>query len=82
MHRSQITVRPSEILLNFRVRKIAFSADISHMYCKIRLVEDHRRFWMYSSVDPIEIYELNTVSFGDKTPPFLALQTLLQLAED
>ena len=74
------------LLLNFRVGQVAFCADVRQMYRQINLVQDHRRFqrllWRSSADEPIGVYELNTVAFGVKASPFLALRTLQQLAED
>ena len=74
------------LLLNFRMGEVAFSADIRQMYRQINLVENHRCFqrilWRSSPNNPVEAYELNTVSFGVKSSPFLALRTVQQLAED
>lgn len=74
------------MFLKFRLFKVAFTADIRQMYRQINLSTDHRRYqrllWRFSPNESIDTYELNTVSFGVKTSPFLALRTVHQLAED
>lgn len=39
-------------------------------------------FIEYSPEEPIETYQLNTVTFGVKSSPYLALRTVRQLADD
>lgn len=74
------------MFINFRLYEIAFMADIRQMYRQINLSQEHRRFqrilWRFSPSEPISTYELNTVSFGVKSSPFLALRTVRQLAMD
>ncbi|XP_031331474.1 uncharacterized protein LOC116162080 [Photinus pyralis] len=74
------------MLLNFRLFQVALSADIRQMYRQIDIRTDHRNFqkilWRFSPLEPIEVYRLNTVTFGVKCSPFLALRTLRQLAND
>ncbi|XP_041769560.1 uncharacterized protein LOC121592219 [Anopheles merus] len=56
------------------------------MYRQIVLHPDDRRlvriFFRFSPQSPIELYELNTVTYGLSPSSFLATRTLLQLAED
>ena len=72
--------------LNFRLFPIAFIADLCQMYRQILIDKDHRRLqrilWRSSSDEPLSTYELNTVSFGVKSSPFLAIQTIHQLTND
>uniref|UniRef100_V5GTD1 Peptidase aspartic putative domain-containing protein n=1 Tax=Anoplophora glabripennis TaxID=217634 RepID=V5GTD1_ANOGL len=74
------------MFLNFRLLPVALTADIRQMYRQINLFEDDRRFhgilWRFSPDDPTEMYQLNTVTFGVKSSPFLAIRTVRQLAED
>ncbi|XP_031336996.1 uncharacterized protein LOC116166263 [Photinus pyralis] len=74
------------MLLNFRLFAIALSADIRQMYRQINLCENDRKYqkilWRFSSQESIETYQLNTVSFGVRASPFLALRIVRQLAED
>lgn len=74
------------ILLNFRLFPIAMVSDVKQMYRQINIVEAHRQYqrilWRFDTSDPISIYQLNTVTFGVKSSPYLSLRTIKQLAED
>lgn len=76
----------SDVLLRFRQHKIAFSADIAKMYRQILVCNDHlpyqRIVWRDSPQEEIRDYTLLTVTYGTNAAPFLAIQTLRQLAED
>ncbi|KAJ8950561.1 hypothetical protein NQ318_015694 [Aromia moschata] len=49
---------------------------------QIALRRFQRILWRSSPNDPIDIYELTTVSFGIKPSPFLAMRTVRQLSQD
>lgn len=74
------------ILLNFRLFEIAMISDVRQMYRNIWVQPDHRRYqrilWRFSPNEPLDTYQLNTVTFGLKPAPFLALRTIQQLATD
>ncbi|XP_062703578.1 uncharacterized protein LOC134286032 [Aedes albopictus] len=74
------------IILRFRKHRFAITADISKMYRRIRVVENHsglqRIFWRENPDDPLQILELTTVTYGTSSAPFLATRSLLQLARD
>lgn len=75
-----------DILLNFRVHKIAFTADIKQMFRQILVQESHKDFqrilWRFSPTESLKEFRLNTVTFGLSCSPFLANRTILQLARD
>ncbi|XP_050301530.1 uncharacterized protein LOC126739765 [Anthonomus grandis grandis] len=75
----------SSLLLIFRLYPIVFIADIRRMFLQILITPEHRKFqrilWRFSAKDPIREYELNTVTFGVSSSPFLAIRTLNELAE-
>lgn len=56
------------------------------MYRQILVDRNQTKFqrilFRKSPNDPVEDYELLRVTFGENCAPFLALRTLLQLAED
>ncbi|XP_036346632.1 uncharacterized protein LOC118755947, partial [Rhagoletis pomonella] len=56
------------------------------MYRQILLNPDQTKYqrivFRKSSSEPINLYELNTVTFGVNCAPYLAIRTLLQLADD
>ncbi|XP_075163105.1 uncharacterized protein LOC142235730 [Haematobia irritans] len=74
------------LILNWRMFKYVFNADISKMYRQVVVNPKHvpyqRILYRASPDDEICDYQLKTVTFGVNCAPFLALRTLLQLAED
>lgn len=76
----------AEILLNFRIHFVVFTADMRQMYRMIWLdVSDReyqRIFWRFSSSHPVQEYRLNTVTYGVSSAPFLACRTIKQLISD
>ncbi|XP_075150627.1 uncharacterized protein LOC142224725 [Haematobia irritans] len=73
-------------ILKWRFFKYVFNADITKMYRQILLdpnqTQYQRILFRKSPADPVEDFELLTVTFGVNCAPFLAIRTLLQLAED
>ncbi|KAI8116031.1 hypothetical protein CVS40_11826 [Lucilia cuprina] len=59
------------LILKWRFFRFVYNADITKMM-----------LFRQTANDPIEDYELLTVTFGVNCSPFLAIKTLLQLAED
>lgn len=74
------------ILLNVRVFRIAFFADVRQMYLCIEVHPPHRAFqrflYRFSPEAPLDTYQFNRVTFGLRSSPFLAMRTLRQLASD
>lgn len=74
------------IILRFRMHEIVLTADIAMMYRQI-LVSDEdknlqRIIWRAHSSEELQIYTLDTVTYGTASAPFLATRVLKQLAED
>ncbi|XP_043498684.1 uncharacterized protein LOC122521989 [Polistes fuscatus] len=73
-----------EHLLRFRTYRYVLTADIEKMYRQIWIHPDDRQyqriFWIHK--DRIRTFELNTVTFGIASAPFLAIRTIKQLAKD
>ncbi|XP_071055150.1 uncharacterized protein [Onthophagus taurus] len=73
-----------KILLTFRCFKFAFICDIKQMYRQILVSPNHRDYqrilWRFSENEPIKQYILNTVTYGVVSSPFLALRTILEIA--
>ncbi|XP_061395347.1 uncharacterized protein LOC133330966, partial [Musca vetustissima] len=74
------------LVLNWRVYKYVFNADITKMYRQIWVNPNH---WRYQRIlfrptpeHEIADYQLKTVTFGVNCAPYLALRTLLKLADD
>lgn len=74
------------ILLRFRVRKVVFTCDVRQMYRQILVTPAHTDFqlirWRFSPTDPIQTYRLNTITYGVSSSPYLAIRTLIQLAQE
>ncbi|XP_062557054.1 uncharacterized protein LOC134221904 [Armigeres subalbatus] len=75
-----------DLMLRFRKHPIALVADVEKMYRQIRIhPEDtclQRVFWRFDLSDPIEVYELQTVTYGLSPSSFLATRVIQKLAED
>jgi len=74
------------IVTRFRLHKLAFTADIEKMYRQIFIHEEDRQFqkilWRDNVGEEIRTYELNTVTYGVTSAPFLATRTLVQVAHN
>ncbi|BES97016.1 Retrotransposon protein [Nesidiocoris tenuis] len=74
----------SDILLNFRLHRYVFSCDVVKMFRQIWLSQDDRRYlqiiWRSAPTEPMQFFELNTVTFGLSCSPFLAQRVLRQHA--
>lgn len=73
-----------EHLIRFRIYKYVIIADIEKMYRQIWIHPDDRRFQriLWRVDNKIQTFELNTVTFGVSSAPFLAIRTLQKLADD
>ncbi|XP_046143150.1 uncharacterized protein LOC123988154 [Osmia bicornis bicornis] len=73
-----------EHLLKFRMHAFVLTADIEKMYRQIIIHPDDRKFqrifWYHEG--KIAVFQLNTVTFGVSSAPFLAIRTIKQLADD
>lgn len=74
------------LILNWRLYKYVFNADVSNMYRQILINPKHapyqRILFRTSTDEEIKDFQLRTVTFGVNCAPYLALRTLLQLADD
>ncbi|XP_075157897.1 uncharacterized protein LOC142231164 [Haematobia irritans] len=74
------------VILKWRFYQFVFNGDISKMYRQILVDPDHSRFqkilFRKDPNLPIQDYELKTVTFGINCAPYLAIRTLLRLADD
>lgn len=74
------------LILNWRIYKYAWTADIEKMYRQIMVQEQDQDYqkiiWRESPNQPIKTYQLSTVTYGMKAAPFLAMMTLKKLALD
>lgn len=76
----------NNIILNFRLFKIAVSADCRQMFLQIGMRDSDRRFqrilFRFHPHDPISVFEFNRVCFGMKSSVFHAIRVVQQLIED
>ncbi|XP_062703548.1 uncharacterized protein LOC134286002 [Aedes albopictus] len=73
------------IVLRFRFHRIAIVADVEKMY---RMVQQqladrrlHKILWRDNQNEPIRVFQLNTVTYGTASAPYLATKCLKRLAE-
>ncbi|XP_031634739.1 uncharacterized protein LOC116348029 [Contarinia nasturtii] len=82
------TIQPElfDIFTRWRTHKIALVADIEKMYRQIRMDPEDRKYqkilWRFSKDEPIQTYELNTVTFGVKPAPIMAIFSTFFLADE
>lgn len=71
------------ILLRFRQHKFVVCADVEKMFRNCMVAEDQRKFqlilWRNDPSLPLGIYQLNTVTYGTASAPFLSVRCLKQL---
>ncbi|XP_041976496.1 uncharacterized protein LOC121731208 [Aricia agestis] len=63
-----------------------FDADVTKMYRQVEVNESQRPLqqilWRDEPSEPLRAYELNTVTYGTASAPFLAIRCLKQLADE
>ena len=74
------------IIIRWRMHAICYVADIHKMYRMIWTNKEHidyqRILWRDNTSEDIQDYRLLTVTFGTASAPYLAVRTLMQLADD
>ncbi|XP_055630624.1 uncharacterized protein LOC129771224 [Toxorhynchites rutilus septentrionalis] len=74
------------LMLRFRKHAVALVADVEKMYRQIKIhptdASLQRILWRFSSSDPVQVYELQTVTYGLSPSSFIATRVLQQLATD
>ncbi|KMQ86917.1 gag-pol protein, partial [Lasius niger] len=75
-----------DVLMRWRAHRFAMVADIEKMYRQILVHPEDRNLqrilWRTSGDEPVKEFQLNTVTYGLSCAPYLAIQTLHQLASD
>ncbi|XP_036151199.1 uncharacterized protein LOC118648846 [Monomorium pharaonis] len=72
------------ILLRFRTLPFVITADIIKMYRQVLIASQtqlQRIFWRDNSSDPLQIFELKTVTYGTSSASYLATRALKYLAD-
>ncbi|XP_053667098.1 uncharacterized protein LOC128716203 [Anopheles marshallii] len=74
------------IIVRFRSHSIALSADVEKMYRQILHDDRDQRYlrirYREDPTEPIQTYQLQTITYGTASAPFLATRTLKQIAHD
>lgn len=86
MHTGQnLLLDITDVLTWIRHHRHIFATDITKMYRQINVHKDdwdlQRILWLDEELNEAH-YQLITVTYGTKAAPYLAVRTLLQLAED
>jgi len=75
-----------DIIMRFRLHSIAITADLKKMYRQVLIDErdrDYQRIvWRFSATEPVEVFRLNTVTYGLACAPFLAIRCVKYLASN
>ncbi|XP_075990253.1 uncharacterized protein LOC142985896 [Anticarsia gemmatalis] len=74
------------MILRWRSFEYVYTADIEKFYRQIRIRETDQHFqkiiWRNSVSEPLQEFQLTTVTYGTKSAPFLAMRTIQQLVKD
>lgn len=75
-----------DTLIRFRKYKYVVCADMEKMY-RMCLVNEQQRnlqqiVWRENPNQPLDIYQLNTITYGTASAPFMAIRCLHQLGLD
>lgn len=75
-----------DIIVRFRQHRFVLTGDVVKMYRQIWVKPEQRRLqcilWRNEKTQQLETFQLNTVTFGVASSPYLATRCLRQLAED
>ncbi|XP_071057593.1 uncharacterized protein [Onthophagus taurus] len=75
-----------DVLLRWRRHPVVFACDLEKMYRQIKVHPDDWRYqqivWRENCTDPIQTYQLTTVTYGLSCAPYLAIRCLRQLADE
>lgn len=73
------------ILIRLRQHRFVLLGDIEKMYRQIMLDEKHRHLqmilWRNNENEPLQYLQLNTVTYGTSSAPFLSVRCLFELAD-
>lgn len=74
-----------DIIIRFRTHKFVFTADIRKMYRQIAISPEDRCYqqilWRDNAQQPIQVYNLNTVTYGLSSAPYAAIKCLHILSD-
>ena len=76
----------AQVLLRFREEPVAYTADISDMFSRIRIppedAKKHRFLWREENSQDIVVLQMDRLTFGDGPSPCLAVSTLQRTAAE
>ncbi|XP_049308600.1 uncharacterized protein LOC125777543 [Bactrocera dorsalis] len=81
------TIQPELIitLLSFRLYPYVLTADISKMYRQFLINDQDQRYqlilWRNEPHEPLQLFQLKTVTYGLASAPFLAIRSLFHIAD-
>lgn len=74
------------ILINFRCFEVAITADVVKMFRQVEVDDCHKKYqkilWRYSPDEPVRVYQINRVAYGQAAAPFLSVRAMHQCALD
>lgn len=70
------------IILRFRLHTVVFTTEVKQMFRQILVTPEHRMLCRFQLTEPIGMFEMTTVTFGQRSSSFLDIITLHQLATD
>lgn len=74
------------LVMRWRMKPVCFVADVQKMYRQILVAKEdadyQRILWRKDKTEDLREYRLLRVTFGTSSAPYLAVRTLMQLAED
>lgn len=74
------------ILLRFRQYKYVACADVEKMFRQVLIQPDQRTLqlilWRETPIEPLGVFQLNTVTYGTASAPYLSMRCIRQLALD
>lgn len=82
------TIQPElfDTFIRWRVNKIALIADVEKMYRQIDVAPadriNQKVLYRFSETEPMQTFVLNTITYGTKPAPYMAIQTTFLVADD
>ncbi|CAG9090548.1 unnamed protein product [Plutella xylostella] len=74
------------LLIKWRKHRFVITADIEKMFRQTWIHPEDQKLqkiiWRDTPSEPLQEYQLTTISYGQKSAPFLAMMTLRKLARD
>lgn len=76
----------ANLLMRFRTFEYVLTADVVKMFRQVEIHPDDRKYqkiiWRYSPKDPLTVYQLNRVAYGQASAPYMSVRAMQQCAHD